>query len=213
MNSDVLQVFSVPIVLVSLVDKDRQWFKSVMGLPGVTETDRQSSFCAWTMLPQSPECLVVSDARNDARFRDNKLVTGPPHIQFYAGCPLVSSNGMRLGSLCIIDTHTRYFTTEDCNLLCNLTEIAVREIEAQRADARLAFQEEPDEALRGHEAWDVGILCLHVGAYRPLVLGLRRSTGNAAPACACALRSAFWDHAFVSSTLSRESCLRSRACV
>eukprot|EP00892_Ulva_mutabilis_P003559 jgi/Ulvmu1/1575/UM111_0003.1 len=155
-------VFSVPIVLVSLVDRDRQWFKSVMGLPGVTETDRQSSFCAWTLLPQYPECLVVSDARNDARFRNNKLVTGPPHIQFYAGCPLVSSNGMRLGSLCIIDSRTRYFTTEDCNLLSNFAELAVRELEAKRADERLAFEEQPDEALRGREAWDVGLLSLHI---------------------------------------------------
>lgn len=155
----------MPIVLVSLVDKNRQWFKSVMGLPGVTETDRQSSFCAWTLLPQCPECLVVSDARNDARFRNNKLVTGPPHIQFYAGCPLVCSNGMRLGSLCIIDSRTRYFTNEDCNLLSNLAELAVRELEAQRADLRLAFEEEPGEIIRGRAAWDVGILVLHVGTF------------------------------------------------
>lgn len=162
-----VQVFSAPIVLVSLVDKERQWFKSVMGLPGVTETDRQSSFCAWTLLPQCPECLVVSDARNDARFRNNKLVTGPPHIQFYAGCPLVSSNGMRLGSLCIIDSRTRYFTTEDCNLLSNFAEIAVREVELQRANKRLAFTEHPDEAVRGRKAWDAGILSLHIGAHLP----------------------------------------------
>lgn len=132
----ILQVFSTPVVLVSLVDSDRQWFKSVAGLPGVTETSRELSFCAWTLLPQDPECLVVSDARNDARFRNNALVAGAPHIKFYAGCPLVSSSGQRLGSLCAIDTRTRYFTAEDCNLLCNLAEITVRELEALDAQVR-----------------------------------------------------------------------------
>ena len=134
-----VQVFSMPIVLVSLVDRERQWFKSVVGLPGATETSRETSFCAWTLLPQDPECLVVNDARNDARFRNNPLVTGAPHIQFYAGCPLVSSAGQRLGSLCAIDTRTRYFTSEDCNLLCNLAEMVVRELEVR--DAQVCLKE------------------------------------------------------------------------
>jgi GAF domain-containing protein len=131
-----LQVFGVPIVLVSLVDSERQWFKSSVGLQGVTETARHSSFCAWTLLPQDPECLVVSDARSDARFRNNPLVSGPPYIQFYAGCPLVSSSGQRMGSLCAIDKYPRHFTSEDCNLLCNLAEFVVRELEVLDAQVR-----------------------------------------------------------------------------
>jgi hypothetical protein len=159
-----VQVFSTPVVLVSLVDSERQWFKSVVGLPGVTETDRESSFCAWTLLPQVPECLVVTDARNDARFRSNRLVTGPPYIQFYAGCPLLSSNGTRLGSLCTIDMRTRYFTAEDCNVLSNLAEVTVRELEAHNASKLCTFGSESErgEPLRGAAAWDVGILILHV---------------------------------------------------
>lgn len=156
----------MPIVLVSIVDTDRQWFKSVVGLPGVTETDRKSSFCAWTLLPSSPECLIVTDARSDARFRNNALVTGPPHIQFYGGCPLVTSSGHRLGSFCVIDVHKRAFTTEDCNLLCNFAELAVRELEAARADDRRAYGDAavPEDTLREVGAWERGILVVRIGA-------------------------------------------------
>ena len=161
-----MQVFNIPIALVSLVDEQRQWFKSIVGLPGVTETDRQSSFCAWTLLPSSPECLVVSDARSDARFKNNKLVTGPPGIQFYGGCPLVTSAGLRLGSFCVIDLHQRVFTAEDCNLLCNFAELAVRELEQQRA-ASLRESGSPEAAaadLRSADAWARGTLLMHIGA-------------------------------------------------
>jgi hypothetical protein len=160
-----VQVFNVPIVLLSLVDKDRQWFKSVVGLPGVRETDRKSSFCAWTLLPAIPQCLVVTDARSDARFRNNKLVSGPPFIQFYSGCPLVSSTGLRLGSICAIDVHTRFFTSEDCNLLCNFAELAVREIEAGRASDRRNFGDgaETGSNLRTLASWEHGILVVHIG--------------------------------------------------
>ena len=161
-----MQVFNIPIVLVSLVDKERQWFKSVVGLPGASETDRKSSFCAWTLLPSAPECLVVSDARTDPRFRGNVLVTGPPHIQFYGGCPLVTSSGLRLGSFCVIDTHRRYFTTEDCNLLCNFAELAVRELEAARADDRRTFGDSvlPEDRLREIKAWENGVLVVRISA-------------------------------------------------
>ena len=77
-------IFSVPIAIASLVDAERQWFKSICGL-GATETDRRSSFCAWTLLPAHPEVLVVPDAPRDARFAANPLVTGDPGIRFYAG--------------------------------------------------------------------------------------------------------------------------------
>jgi GAF domain-containing protein len=162
----VLQVFNIPIVLVSLVDEQRQWFKSVVGLPGVTETDRKSSFCAWTLLPSSPECLIVSDARKDARFRNNKLVTVHPGIQFYGGCPLVSSVGLRMGSFCVIDLHKRLFTAEDCNLLCNCAEVAVRELELQRAaEAREFGSVQPQHSeLRNGSAWQRGTLLVLISA-------------------------------------------------
>ncbi|GFH31617.1 protein kinase domain-containing protein, partial [Haematococcus lacustris] len=130
-------MFKVPIALVSLVDKERQWFKSVQGLD-TDHTDRKSSFCAWTLLPQHPEVLVVEDATKDARFSANMLVTGPPDIRFYAGCPL----GM---------------------LLANLAEMVVREIErdqamaAQRAKTE-ALHEENDQLLRAIGAFSEGIV-------------------------------------------------------
>ena len=90
----------LPICLVSLVDRDRQWFKSVQGLPpGVDETERKVSFCAWTLLPPIPQILVVENAQEDVRFKDNYLVTGPPHVRFYGGSPLVLSDGVRIGTL------------------------------------------------------------------------------------------------------------------
>lgn len=85
----------------SLVDVNRQWFKSRIGLD-VEETHRNYAFCSYTVLPDSPEVLVVGDAAKDARFSDNPLVTGPPFIRFYAGAALIVA-GVRVGSLCVID--------------------------------------------------------------------------------------------------------------
>lgn len=96
--------FGVEIALVSLVDEERQWFKSRAGLP-VHETPRAMSFCAHTILSRSS--MVVLDAQRDPRFHDNALVTGAPHIRFYAGAPLISPQGHVLGSLCLIDPQPR----------------------------------------------------------------------------------------------------------
>jgi hypothetical protein len=129
--SQLCTIFNVPIAIVSLVDTERQWFKSICGLLA-TETDRRSSFCAWTLLPPHPEVLVVPDAREDARFADNPLVEGEPKIRFYAGAPLVASNGARLGSLCVIDTVPRSIDAEQCNVLVNFAEVVMREVEKEK---------------------------------------------------------------------------------
>jgi len=121
------KMFHVPIALVSLVDESRQWFKSHEGLTA-TETSRDVSFCAHAVFQDTT--LVINDALNDSRFADNPLVTGEPHIRFYAGCPIKAPNGLNMGTLCIIDTKPREFCTDDLQSLQDLTAMVERELAA-----------------------------------------------------------------------------------
>ncbi|KAK9835825.1 hypothetical protein WJX74_008785 [Apatococcus lobatus] len=141
------QLFKVPVCLVSIVDDDHQWFKSNQGL-ACSSTDRKSSFCAWTLLPQHPELLIVEDALEDARFRDNPLVAGDPRIRFYAGAPLIIFDNVRIGSLCVIDFKPRNLDAAIYNLLFNFAALVVREIE--RADHNLRWQKalDPKSAIQ-----------------------------------------------------------------
>lgn len=122
--------FRVPIALVSLVDENRQWFKSCQGL-SASETSRSVSFCGHAILNSS--LLVIEDASLDPRFSDNPLVTGDPHIRFYAGAPLHNSEGFRLGTLCLIDRVPRTFGEEDESLLREIADCVEREINLQAA--------------------------------------------------------------------------------
>jgi GGDEF domain-containing protein len=110
-------LFHVPIVLVSLIDEDRQWFKACIGLQ-TRETGRDISFCGHAIMQD--ELFIIPDARNDIRFADNPLVTGPPNIIFYAGRPLKNAEGFRVGTLCIIDHEPRELLQKECDYLNDL---------------------------------------------------------------------------------------------
>ena len=119
------RVFGTPIALVSLVDADRQWFKSRQGLDAV-ETPRDISFCGHAIL--NDEILVVNDAHTDERFCDNPLVSSDPKIRFYAGCPLSAPNGSKIGTLCIIDREPRELDQEDRDMLDELARMVEEEV-------------------------------------------------------------------------------------
>lgn len=121
------RLFDVPIALISLVDSNRQWFKSCSGL-GVSETSREVSFCGHAIVNE--QILMIPDASSDERFADNPLVTGAPHIRFYAGCPLRMGDGSNVGTLCLIDTRPRTLDAGDRELLRDLACMAEQEIEA-----------------------------------------------------------------------------------
>jgi GAF domain-containing protein len=120
---------AVPIALVTLVDRERQWFKAACG--GVSgETPRDMSFCAHAILDN--QVLIVPDALNDPRFADNPAVTGDSRVRFYAGCPLRLDNGAAVGTLCVIDTRPRQFTENQIRLLEDLAQLAVEEMRRPR---------------------------------------------------------------------------------
>ena len=118
-------VFDVPIALVSLVDKDRQWFKSCYGI-SAKETSREASFCAHVVYNR--EMMLVTDALVDPRFSDNPMVVNEPRVRFYAGCPLILADGSCVGTLCLVDTRARSLEGTDVGLLQDLGDLAVQEL-------------------------------------------------------------------------------------
>lgn len=146
-------LLKVPISAISLIDDNRQWFKSKQGL-SVCETPRDISFCTYTIQQSTP--TIVPDARLDLRFRSSPLVTGDPHIRSYVGVPLVTPDGYHVGSLCAIDTKPRDFSVEEMDLLCQLGGIVIQQLELRRIAAvdgltgamtRSAFSVEAQSAI------------------------------------------------------------------
>src|SRR5688572_1160630 len=123
------RMFHVPIALVSLIDANRQWFKSSAGLD-VRETPRDTSFCGHAILDDA--IMMVPNALDDPRFADNPSVTGEPHVRFYAGAPLKAPNGTRLGTLCIIDRKARVLDADDLAALRDMAAIVEDELAARQ---------------------------------------------------------------------------------
>lgn len=122
------QICNTPMSLISLIDRDRQWFKARKGLepPG---TPRDVSFCAHAILGSG--CFVVNDTQDDDRFVDNPLVTGDPHLRFYAGVPLTTESGHNLGTICILDTVPRDLTRDQEQALTMLSGLAMKLFEGR----------------------------------------------------------------------------------
>jgi signal transduction histidine kinase len=123
------EICQTPVALISLIDGDRQWFKSAVGT-AVSETPKEQAFCAHTIM--NTDIMVVPDARSDARFANNPLVTGDPNIVFYAGVPLINEEGYPLGSLCVIDTEVKELTPKQVTALKALSKQVLAQLELRK---------------------------------------------------------------------------------
>ncbi|SRR5712692_4063846 len=122
-------ICKTPIAYISLIDEDRQWFKSKIGIT-VSETPRDVAFCSVAI--QQPDVFVVPDTLQDERFRNNPLVTSEPRVRFYAGAPLITEEGYALGTLCIVDRTPREFTAEQGEALRALSRLVLAQMEFRR---------------------------------------------------------------------------------
>lgn len=139
----------VPMALVSLIDAERQWFKARIGVD-VCATDRDVAFCDHAVRARA--MLVVPDATKDPRFAANPFVTGPAHVRFYAGAPLVTPDGYVLGTLCVIDTTPRQMPTGERTLLTSLAHQAMSQLEHRRQTLTLAEEVAEREVARAELA-------------------------------------------------------------
>ena len=128
--------FGTPAAVIGLIDADRLWFKSRLGL-AVPQLDRQIAFCAHAIM-RPHEVFVVEDLRQDQRFAGNPLVTQPPHLCFYAGAPLVDRNGYALGTIAVVDTRPRTLSESERSLLNDLATLVISAMESRHRANQLS---------------------------------------------------------------------------
>ncbi|WP_046863655.1 GAF domain-containing protein [Microvirga massiliensis] len=162
------RAFGVPVAVISLVDQDRQWFKARCRLE-IDSTPREMAFCTYPIT--SDDVLVIEDATQDERFRENRLFVGEPRVWFYAGAPLILDPGIRVGPLCVIDTAPRTFTSEQCDELRDLAQIVVAHLRLRAAQAasqaEVALRRANEETLREQDRLlSMAEQIAHVGHWR-----------------------------------------------
>ena len=137
-------ICETPVALISLIDSDRQWFKSRVGL-SVSETPREVAFC--NIAIQQSDLFIVPDATKDPRFSSNPFVVSDPKIRFYAGAPITSSDGHPLGTLCVVDLVPRELTVNQQNALLALSRQVQAQFELRKnlMDLRSAIKQKPRE--------------------------------------------------------------------
>lgn len=177
------RLFNVPMAMVTLIDGQRQWFKSRVGIT-LPESPRRSSFCAHTLLQDG--VMVVEDATHDPRFTDNPGVLDAPHVRFYAGHPVAAPDGSKIGTLCLVDRAPREFGPEERAMLRDLAGMVAHEVAASELQRHLREQRENDIWLRGllENAPD-GVMLLDEGG---LILSLNAAAEEIFGSSSAALR-------------------------
>lgn len=194
-------IFDVPIAFVSVLDAHRELYKASEGL-AVDETERRTTFAAHAIL--GSQAMVIPDARLDPRFADNPHVMGEPHIRFYAGAPLTTSDGHNIGAVCAIDAKPRHFSDRDAAVLENLAALAVDHLEIRQmaevdtltgALTRRAFhrQGERAAALAGRHKYNLSLVAFDIDRFKSINDDFGRAAGDqvlaeVAAACSSCLR-------------------------